>query len=280
MKIYIQSNRFQHIAAKAASLTFSSFGLETKIILVEDHKNITKHFGSYYLRKGKKVEFRDDLQSFTLLRFLIPSLANCDSPILIIDPDIFAVKDPKEILNKFIDKKKLHCTFVNNLPRTEVMLLNPTKIYWDFNKILDELFNLKLDYNDLFCLKNLNNNQITEIDKKFNSLDKINSDTILLHTTNRQTQPWKEGLNIDFQIYTSKINYIKNYLKKILGLSYNEKIIDNFYKLHPDSNVIRFVKDVFEKAYKLNYINEKEIKISLRNNYISNKFLKRLNIKI
>ena len=37
--------------------------------------------------------FKDDLQSFTLLRFLIPELSDSKSPIMIIDPDIFAIKN-------------------------------------------------------------------------------------------------------------------------------------------------------------------------------------------
>ena len=66
MKIYIQSNRFQQLAAKVSEDTFKSFGLETEIILAENYKQITNFFGNSYIRKGKKVIFRDDLQSFTL----------------------------------------------------------------------------------------------------------------------------------------------------------------------------------------------------------------------
>ena len=54
MKIYIQSNRFQGIAAKVSSETFNSFGHSSEIIYVEDFKEITKYFGCKYLRKGKE----------------------------------------------------------------------------------------------------------------------------------------------------------------------------------------------------------------------------------
>ena len=60
MKIYIQSNRIQEIAAKVSSETFNSFGLSSKIVFVEDYKEITKHFRKSYIRKGKKVIFKDD----------------------------------------------------------------------------------------------------------------------------------------------------------------------------------------------------------------------------
>ena len=35
---------------------------------------------------------------FTFTRFLIPELARSEDPILIIDPDVFAIKDPISIL--------------------------------------------------------------------------------------------------------------------------------------------------------------------------------------
>ena len=60
------------------------------------------------------------------------------------------------------------------------------------------------------------NLKIKNIDKKYNSHDNINSDTVLLHTTNRLTQPWKEGLKINFekvsfQNIISLSNILKNY---------------------------------------------------------------------
>ena len=169
MKIYIQSNRFQQIAAKVSSETFNSFGLSSQIVSLENFKEITKFFGSTYLRKGKKVVFKNDLQSFTLLRFLIPELSESKSPIMIIDPDIFAIKDPKSILKSIKNDNQIYCTFINNKPRTEVMVLNPRTKFWDFDKIIHDLFNLKIDYDDLFNLKFLDNKNISKLDNKYNS---------------------------------------------------------------------------------------------------------------
>ena len=278
MKIYIQSNRFQQIAAKVSAETFNSFGHTPKIIYVEDFKEITKYFGSTYLRKGKKVIFKDDLQSFTLLRFLISGLVNSKKPIMIIDPDIFAIKNPISILDSFKDSNKIYCTFINNNPRTEVMLLNPEKKFWNFEKILKDLFDLKIDYDDLFKLKFLNHNSFEELNIKYNSLDQINNETVLLHTTNRKTQPWKEGLKIDFEIHASKFNIIINYLKKTIGLKYNEDIIGKYYKQHPDKKVINYLVKIFNKAYKKKIITKEELLNSVKLNYISENFMKKLNL--
>ena len=71
MKVYIQSNRFQNIAAKVAKYSFVKNGYENvEIINLENNETLKKFFGKKYKRKGKKVTFTtDDLQSFTLLRF-------------------------------------------------------------------------------------------------------------------------------------------------------------------------------------------------------------------
>ena len=278
MKIYIQSNRIQEIAAKVSSETFNSFGLSSKIVFVEDYKEITKYFGKSYLRKGKKVIFKDDLQSFTLLRFLIPELSDSKSPIMIIDPDIFAIKNPISILNEIKNDQKLYCTFIDNKPRTEMMVLNPKSKFWSFEKILKDLFDLKIDYDDLFKLKFLSYSSLEKLDRKYNSLDEINYETVLLHTTNRKTQPWKEGLKIDFEVHASKFNKFCNYFKKIIGLKYNEEIIGNYYKKHPNNEVIDYLVKIFNNAYKNNVISKDDLLNSSKKRYISNDFLKKLEL--
>ena len=115
--------------------------------------------------------------------------------------------------------------------------------------------------------------KIKELSKSYNSHDIINSDTILLHTTNRITQPWKEGLNIDFEQHISQKYKFKQYLKKIIGLKYNKKIFENTYQRHPEQHVIDKFKELFYFAKENNFINERDIDISIKNNFFSKKFL-------
>lgn len=278
MKIYIQSNRYQQIAAKVSSETFNSFGLSSKIVCLEDFKEITKFFGSTYLRKGKKTIFKDDLQSFTLLRFLIPEISKSKSPIMIVDPDIFAIKDPASILRFFKNDNQIYCTFINYKPRTEMMVLNPKTKFWEFDKIIHNLFNLKIDYDDLFNLRFLNNEIICKLDNRYNSLDEINDQTVLLHTTNRKTQPWKEGLKIDYEIHSSKLNIIYNNFKKIFGLEFNRNIVGNRYEKHPDLEVTKCIVNLFNKALITKSISKEEVIDLLEKKYISQNFFKKLNI--
>ncbi len=278
MKIYIQSNRFQGIAAKVSSETFNSFGYSSEIIYVEKFNEITKYFGHKYLRKGKKVIFKDDLQSFTLLRFLIPELARSEDPILIIDPDVFAIKDPISILKNVKNNQKLYCTFLNKIPRTEVMVLNSRNRLWDFNKIIKDLFDLKIDYHDLFKLNFLDDDLLGKLDNKYNSLDEINDETVLLHTTNRRTQPWKEGLKIDFEVHATKFNILLNNIKNLVGLNHNKDVIGKYYRKHQNSEVNEFIIKIFNNAYKKKIITKDDLLNSVKLNYISENFIKKLTL--
>ena len=92
------------------------------------------------------------------------------------------------------------------------MLVDCSQIRWNFKKILSDLFSLKVDYKDLMDLSFDKSLKIKELSKSYNSHDIINHDTILLHTTNRITQPWKEGLNIDFERHTSQKYKFKQFI--------------------------------------------------------------------
>ena len=280
MKVLIQSNKFQKIAAEVARYSFIKQGIsDVEIINLEEHDILVKNFGKKYLRNGKLTTFNNkDLQSFTLLRF-IPTKLHINDFCLIVDPDIFAIKNPMSEINKILDNKTdIYCTKINGKLRTEVMILNLKNNIWHFDSLIDDLFSKRIDYSDLINLKFINDKKIKIIDNKFNDHDKINENTILLHTSNRLTQPWKEGLEINFKNHYSKIYIIKNYIRFIIGKKYDEKIISNKFLRHPDENIIKIVKNLFEEAYKNNFININKIKSALFNKSISQKFFNSLEI--
>lgn len=276
MKILIQTNEMQEIASKVSAASFRKFGFKGDDIFFLDFKKnnlIQSYVGKKYLRNGILKTFKNDLQSFTLLRFLGPEFLNYNGSALIIDPDVFAIKDPSNIIKLLKDGTTIACSFYNDVPRSEVMLVNCAQIRWNFKKILSDLFSLKVDYKDLMSLAFDKSLKIKELSKSYNSHDIINSDTILLHTTNRITQPWKEGLNIDFEQHISQKYKFKQYLKKIIGLKYNKKIFENTYQRHPEQHVIDKFKELFYFAKENNFINERDIDISIKNNFFSKKFL-------
>ena len=280
MKILIQANKFQRLAAEVSKYSFIKQGIkDVEIINLEDQNILIKNFGKKYLRNGKLTTYEyNDLQSFTLLRF-IPTKLSIKDFCLIVDPDIFAVTNPIPEIEKILDNKiDIYCTKINNQLRSEVMILNLKKNIWDFESIINDLFSQKIDYSDLINLKFIEKKKIKIINNKFNEHDNIRTNTIFLHTSNRLTQPWKEGLKINFKTYFSKKYIIKNYIKYIFRMSYDEKAISSKYIKHKNEQVLRFVCELFEEAYKNKFIKVSDIKFAINNKFISKNFFNRLRI--
>ena len=276
MKILILRNERQKLASKIAAASFVKQGFSLNDIIFIDFENnpfLISQVGKKYLRNGKVKIFKNDLQSFTLLRFYGPEFVNYNEKILIIDPDVFAIKNPKDISNSLNNGKSLACTFIEGEPRTEVMFIDTKKVKWKFIEIIQKLFRLEIDYKDLINLSFDKNLEISKLDINYNSHDNITKDTILLHTTNRITQPWKEGLNIDFERHISKKYFLKQIFRKYVGLEYNKNILKNKYQRHPNKQVILMFKEMFKYAIKNQIINNEEIKMSIQKKFITTKFL-------
>ena len=279
MKIYIQSNPQQEVAAKIAKHTFLKHGAKNIILLnLFENRTLIKNFGKTYLRNGKLIKFNpDDLQSFTLLRFYPLDLIS-DEICLVIDTDVFAISNPYQIINKIDDQFDIFCTKINNKYKSEVMLLNGKNKKWQFNQLIDDLFKKKIDYSHLMELKFNDNIKIGLLEEKYNHHDIIKNDTVFLHTTSRITQPWKCGANVDFTRNTSKLEYFKNLLKKILRLKYNDDLISKKYLMHPNKEIYDYVLKNFAEAINNNILSFNEIEEAMRRNFIGNYFFSDLKI--
>ena len=160
------------------------------------------------------------------------------------------------------------------------MLINTENFnLWNFEKIINDLFSLKIDYSELINLDFIHKNSIGLIDENFNSHDEITDQTILLHTTNRITQPWKTGLDIDYSYHTSNLNLLINYFKKYVGLNYQKKLLEKKYQTHPNGKVIEFVTRLFEGAIDSKNITYEELIFSVEKKFISKQFLDTLKLK-
>lgn len=274
MKIFIQSNKFQYLVAKVAKYSFERFGHSVEIMDFEQNDFLKNKINYYILRRGKKTPYYNDLQSFTLLRFLAPELNNYNDKILIIDPDIFALKNPNQIIQDHPDTKDISCVFYNDIPRSEMMLIDARKIKWKFTNLMKDLFDFKIDYIDLMNLNFDPKIKINELDKKYNSHDIIRDDTVLLHTTNRITQPWKENLDINFQRYNvTHFQLLKENIKKILNRNYNKEILSKKFLKHPEDNVRNVIKKLFLESIEMKYITHEEVELEIKNKNISEKIL-------
>ena len=278
MKVFIQSNKFQKLAAKVARYSFIKNGFnDVEILDLESCDVLNRNIGKQYLRNGKLVSFEyNDLQSFTLLRFL-PHKIQSSGFCLVIDPDIFAIKNPLEKLRKIITKDvDIFCTEINNQLRSEVMILNLENKIWDYNRLIEDLFNQRIDYSKLLNLSFFKNLKIKKLDIIFNHHDKINEETIFLHTSNRITQPWKEGLNINFKTFFTNKYKILNLIKYFLRMNYDPRVVSKKFLSHPNINVNNFIIKTFNEALKNKYVNKEELDLAVMNNYISTTFKDKL----
>ena len=280
MKIYICTNKFQKLAAKVAAHSFYQLGYDDiEILELEKNEFLKSKLNLTYLRNGKLTKFVNDLQSFTLLRFLPFTLGNTNK-CLIIDPDVFALQDPKNKINKIFDEEnfQIACTKIDNKFRSEVIFLKNLDINWSFEDIINDLFNLKIDYKELINLTSKKYfSNIFTLPIIFNHHDIIYDDTLLLHTSKRITQPWKEGLEVDFQKEgLSKFYKLKQILKKLLNMNYDVNGISNFYIKHPNRNVSEKILTLFKKSLISRSISELELKNALENKYISKVFMEKV----
>ena len=110
MKIFICTNDNQAIGAKVSKQAFlnrSSFkDCDIEIIHESDFPELKRFFSLPYKRKGKMTDHeKNDMQSFTLLRFIIPELMNYQGRALVVDPDVFLVRNGLEQMFKFLFRK-------------------------------------------------------------------------------------------------------------------------------------------------------------------------------
>lgn len=207
MKIFICSNENQLIGAKVAknSITQRSNYSEddVEIIMESTISQLSYFFSKPYLRRGRMKMFdKNDMQSFTLLRFYIPELMGYEGRALVIDPDIFLVKDGLEQLEDFsFDSAPIYARkgLQKNSWGSSVMLLSCESLkHWSLKAFVDDLHQGHIDYDDLINLRL--ENSVAPLETRWNEFDDIKPETLLLHTTEKLTQPWRAGLKLNSSI--------------------------------------------------------------------------------
>ena len=137
-------------------------------------------------------------QSFVFLRRKVPELMNFEGRALLLDPDIIAVADVWELLNREMRGKALVCRPRAN--RAEgfhpaVMLMECSRLkHWRWRQHLEEIFKGERPVRPWFNLRDEDPATIGNLEEEWNDLDRVTDKTRLLHYTNVRTQPWLTGL--------------------------------------------------------------------------------------
>lgn len=282
-KAFIQTNNKQLFGARLAKFAIERYladrnTISVEIINVDELPAFQSFSGKTYLRNGVLTTYnRNDLQSFTLSRFMPPELMNYEGRALVIDPDIFALTDISELLGLEMENKSIACCAKKNAWDTSVMVLDCAKLrHWNIEEILQKLEKKELDYTDIITLKTEPEENIKELPRKWNNLDTLNSDTKMLHTTNRLTQPWKTGLPIDFT---------RNKMPKLFGVVPRESIhkllgkYPTHYQPHPDKEIEKFFLQLTSDALKSSVITKEEIADEVSKKNIRDDIFKLINIE-
>ena len=242
----------------------------------EDYPFLAAHEGKTYLRDGlRRVWHNEDLQSFTPLRFMPPQLMNYTGRAVVIDPDVFAVGDICELLERDMQGKAILCrrrgnTATGKSYATSVMLLDCAKLtHWRVEEQFREMFAFQRDYMAWIGLSLEPADSIGPFESQWNDFDHLDASTKLLHNTKRYTQPWKTGLPVDFSP-VDKIKYFPPYgwLMRARRALFGDYGLMGHYRRHPDPNQERLFFDLLRECLEQGLVTEASLREEMARNHL------------
>jgi len=282
-KVFIQTNDEQYIGALVAAHALRRNSahadkFDVELLHYNDFPWLHAREGQRFLRGTEDRAWqKNDLQSFTPLRFMPPKLMNYQGRAVVIDPDCFALGDIWDLLTRDMKGKALMCRIrppLKDLPAyraSSVMLLDNTKLeHWDAEKTFNELFERKKDYMKWIKLEYEPDETVGIFEPEWNDFDHLTPKTKILHTTYRRTQPWKTGLPVDFTVrykasrrgfFAANVKRLKNGLRQLIGGG-------DRYKPHPDKNQEKLFFTLLGECLEKGIVNEAMIKKEMAANHI------------
>lgn len=239
-RVFIQANPQQLIGAKVAahavkrhSKTPERFSIQ--ILDTRDFPFLAAKEGRRFLRGPERRKWTmNDLQSFTLLRFMPPQMMNYEGRALVLDPDCFALADVCELFEMDMQGGAIWCRKREKDWATSVMLLDCAKLlHWRVEEQFEQMFQFTRDYAKWIRLSLEEQGTIRELPSVWNDLDRLTPLTRILHNTKRRTQPWKTGLPVDFTTHKKWFGIPFHWLPWIYDPEATEKAKGR-YKRHPD----------------------------------------------
>lgn len=276
--VYIHTNHKQIAGAvvsqhslKRASATPDAFNVE--ILDVNRYPYFSEYNGQNYLRKGKMRPWLfEDLQSFTPSRFMPPELMGYQGKAVVIDPDVFAVGDIMELFNMDMEGKSVRLLQkVKNdgsvERKTSVMLMDCGKLkHWNVESNFRKMFTREVDYQQWLSMSMEDPNTIGDLDSAWNSLDVLKPETKLLHTTRRETQPWKTGLPVDFTRGKDSMMSIrfKDFQRRVFG----QEFFGARYKANPDARQVRLFFGLLKECLENGMMTEAKLREEMKKNHV------------
>jgi hypothetical protein len=274
--VFIQTNSKQSIGAIVSAYSMKrnsahAGDFDVTVMQQEDYPFFRKREGQSYMRHGvKRVWHENDLQSFTLTRFMPPKLMGYKGRALVVDPDVFAVGDVWELLNRDMQGKAIMCRgskFKNGAFASSVMLLDCAKLkHWDVEQGFNELFEGKRDYHNWISLLMEERETIGTFEDVWNDFDRLTPATKMVHNTRRRTQPWKTGLKVDYTPteFVPVIGWIMRMRRRLFG----DHALLGRYARHPDRNQEAFFFGLLRECVDKGLVSVQALENAMQHNFI------------
>ena len=281
-RVFIHVNHKQILGAVVGKYALEKHSTNTdkfrvQFIEVRDHRFLHRKEGQLYLRDGGKREWlNNDLQSFTPLRFMPPELMGYKGKAVVIDPDVFALADVWELLNRDMGGMSILCRPKSgNKGRrgalaSSVMLLDCAKLrHWKTEQQFVEMFEFKRDYMPWISLKLEVRRNIGLFESEWNDFDHLTPDTKMLHTTKRWHQPWKTGLPIDFRpADTFRLFPPKHWGRRARRAIFGDYAMTGSYRAHPDPAQERLFFKLVSECLDTGVISERDVRNEMAHNHV------------
>ncbi len=282
--VFIHTNHKQMLGALVSRYSLKKNArdkdaFDVKFIQVRDFTCMAEHEGKRYRRDGEMRPWvNEDLQSFTPLRFAPPQLMNYQGRAVVMDPDIFALADITELLERDMGGKAILCRPKSGRKgrkgawASSVMLLDCAQLtHWQFEKNFDEMFepDVRRDYMDWVSLKLEDPASIGVLENEWNDFDNLTADTKLLHNTKRKTQPWKTGLKIDYRpADTFQLFPPRHWLRRARRALFGDYKFAGTYAQHPDPAQETFFFGLVRECLDAGEISEDQLREEIRDGHL------------
>jgi hypothetical protein len=281
--VFIHTNHKQIVGALVAEHALRRNSrhndrFDVRIIEHKDYPFLRAREGQLYLRDGvKRPWLNEDLQSFTPLRFMPPELMGYRGRAVVIDPDIFAVGDVRELLTRDMQGKAILCRrragpkgLIDGCLASSVMLLDCAKLtHWRVEEQFNEMFEFRRDYQPWICLRTEPRETIGLFENEWNDFDKLTERTKMLHNTRRRTQPWKAGLPIDwrpaerFRLFPP-LAWLMRARRQLFG----EYALLGRYQPHPDPSQEAFFFGLLQELIDQGRVTEAMLQEQMQQNHV------------
>jgi len=280
--VFVHTNEKQWLGALVAQYSFrrnsrNPDAFDVKFIHTRDYPFLAAKEGQSFLRGGTQRVWRmDDLQSFTPLRFMPPKLMNWEGRAVVTDPDVFAVGDVNELLDRdmagtaVMGRHRSGKSEKGYQVATSVLLMDCARLrHWDVEAEFNQLFSGEKDYKEWMVLAYEDPANIGYIEDCWNDFDNLDDETRLIHNTKRKTQPWKTGLPVDY----TPANKFKNKpllasLNRLRAKVFGEYGLLGHYQEHPDRRQEELFFGLLKECIQNGHVSEDLVRDEISKNHV------------